>query len=758
MVDKLKGIVNGEDFGRVSKSRCTVKKYLTVKKDAEVPYLKEGWQVERQNSNTVRLSKDKPLYEQFEDKVWCSLAKMGFQEMNEGRDFKIPISEDERVNGKQVDVFAKDEGVALVIECKSAENYTKGNFRKDILEIGGYRGGVVKSIKEHYNEDLKIGWVFATKNYSWNDTDIALAKEKNISVLKDEELDYYKVLSDQLGTAAKYQLLAKVFSGTHIPSYEVKVPAIRGNLGGNRFYAFAIEPARLLPIAFVAHRMNPSKETSLVYQRILKKNRLKSIREYLDNEHGFFPNSIVINFQNQGGKDALRFDKSGNEANDTDATPGYLYLPGKYKSAFVIDGQHRLYGFSGTKAASNTTIPVIAFENLDAYKQADMFVDINSKQVKVPKNLLGDLYADLLWESKYEKEKMLALISKTVLQLNEDRESPLFNKVKSSSESGKLKPITITTLTESIRKSNLFGQVENGPNILIPGPLYAKKAPLMENSLERATKILMSYFRLFENGVPDNWKLGDGEGGYLCTNNGLAALILVLKEIIREIGKEHKIDAINLATSELIDEIARYSGPLVKYFANLDPTIYRTYRKQFGSQGQRNSSLGMMEAINKEFPNFEPSGLSKYIEEKNSSFNVDSVRLVQQIQLMVRDDVISELKKNFGETGEKWFYDPIPQEVRIDIANRQQTDPEHGDKLQYFDLVHYEKIISANWDLFKDRYGFKELGNSKVKQLSWYDTLVKLRNRISHPERPKASKEEYEFLKSTYDRLKNSIT
>lgn len=45
---------------------------------------------------------------------------------------------------------------------------------------------------------------------------------------------------------------------------------------------------------------------------------------------------------------------------------GWLHLPSTYKSAWIIDGQHRLYGFSDLDDKYlDSTLFVIAFERLD---------------------------------------------------------------------------------------------------------------------------------------------------------------------------------------------------------------------------------------------------------------------------------------------------------------------------------------------------------------------------------------------------------
>src|SRR4029079_11504270 len=110
----------------------------------------------------------------------------------------------------------------------------------------------------------------------------------------------------------------------------------------------------------------------------------RAIRAYIEGG-GVFPTNIVVNFRTK-----RRFDLSADRSQG-DFAFGTLYLPNTFKSAWVIDGQHRLYGFAGTSRESSTQLPVLAFERLAPQDEARLFVDINNKQVKVPWNLLVDL-------------------------------------------------------------------------------------------------------------------------------------------------------------------------------------------------------------------------------------------------------------------------------------------------------------------------------------------------------------------------------
>ena len=147
----------------------------------------------------------------------------------------------------------------------------------------------------------------------------------------------------------------------------------------------------MLKLAYISHRAKIDSSAIGTYQRLLKKKRLRDISEHINETGGVFPTNVVVNFRNSRG---LRFDPSGPSGDDPTVL-GTLHLPNRYKCAWVIDGQHRLYGFSLSDWADRGRIPVLAFENLTPTEEIRMFVEINSKQVKVPRSLLVELEPEM---------------------------------------------------------------------------------------------------------------------------------------------------------------------------------------------------------------------------------------------------------------------------------------------------------------------------------------------------------------------------
>ncbi len=295
---------------------------------------------------------------------------------------------------QQIDVFAADDEVVLVIECKSTATIQAGQFKKEVEAISGQRGGVIKRLKEEY-PNHKIKFILATNNYTLTKAVRDRVREEDIFHISKDTVEYFLTLADHLGAAAKYQLLGALFAGQKIPNIEPTVAAIRGSMGGHTYYSFSIEPTRLLKMAYVLHRNQANSELMPTYQRLIKKSRLKKVAGFVE-DGGFFPNSVILNVETKKQKGDLQFDPAPKSTGASKI--GILHLPQTYRAAYVIDGQHRLYGYANSERAATDLIPAVAFVDLDRSEQVRLFMQINENQQAVPKNLQNTLNADLLWD------------------------------------------------------------------------------------------------------------------------------------------------------------------------------------------------------------------------------------------------------------------------------------------------------------------------------------------------------------------------
>ena len=389
-------------------------------------YEANGWKICKQYKTTVKMQKQKPLDMAFEDDVWTLFARMGFLFLNKDRNFRLPYSDNEKLT-QQIDVFVADEETILIIECKAAENPKQSYFKEAIEAIGGKKEGLITTIQQLFpGTKYKIKFIFATKNYYLSEQDSARLDNYGIIHFDEEVLKYYQELTKHLGTSAKYQLLGSIFEGQTIPELDNRIPAIKGKMGGYTYYSFSIEPEKLLKIGYVLHRNKANRKLMPTYQRLIKKSRLKSVQDFVDNG-GFFPNSIIINIDTNGK--SIRFDNAGNQIEGSISRIGILHLPKKYRSAYIIDGQHRLYGYANSPYKATNCIPVVAFINLERTQQVKLFMQINENQKAVPKNLRNTLNSDLLWNSEDRNEQIKALKLQIALSLGEELQSPLYDRI-----------------------------------------------------------------------------------------------------------------------------------------------------------------------------------------------------------------------------------------------------------------------------------------------------------------------------------------
>ena len=536
----------------------------------------DGWRTVRKNAKSTRMDKAKPADEQFEDEVWGILAQMGFKEMSRGRQFTIAV--EDGLPPRQIDVFAKDDETVVIVECTRCDTPRKKGMAHLIEKIRAIRENLLKSVRKTYGKEarLKVKYVIATRNISWSDVDLAKCEAAQITVIADGELDYYAALVQYLKHAARYQFLGHMFGGQKIDGLARKVFATRGKMGGETFYTFLIRPDELMKIAYVGHKASRNIENLETYQRMLQPTRLKKIAKYI-NGGGKFPTNIVVNLKT-GKKTELRFDakeRYGEEA------LGVLYLPPNYASAWIIDGQHRLYGYAYARGEEHfnqdaTVLPVLAYENLPANEEMNLFIDINSKQVKVSTGLLVELYADLHWRSPDPEEAFQALLSRIASRLNSESTSPLHDRmVVTGKKKTQDRCLTQTSIRDGLRLAKLLGTFSKGA--IVPGPLSTAKADDYDANLKKGLSVLSECLRMFATELTNHWKLGDGLGGYLCTNNGIRALFHVIKDIADHIRQKDGTDLYLFNADETFAEIKPFLQVLIDYFKGASAQEIKAY-------------------------------------------------------------------------------------------------------------------------------------------------------------------------------------
>lgn len=157
--------------------------------------------------------------------------------------------------------------------------------------------------------------------------------------------------------------------------------------GSKQFYSATIPTDILARCCYVTSR---DEDPVAGFQRVLDKKRAQDIANYIDEEHGTIPGSIILSAQPDaqlrliGGGKTIEFNFSS-------------------KAFLVLDGQHRIYGFSLAESAFR--VPVVIYSELTPTEEARLFIDINTKQRQVPNELLLDIKR--LAQRESEKDQIL---------------------------------------------------------------------------------------------------------------------------------------------------------------------------------------------------------------------------------------------------------------------------------------------------------------------------------------------------------------
>lgn|SRR5574337_706992 len=355
----------------------------TVKKADIEAALGDGWQIRKKNRRSVSLERPKKRAALLESRVWTLLHRMGFSHLSGEGGASLTVTPDDKDSPiTQLDVVAIDDEVALCLECKSFEAPKKEpRFAEKLGKLALSRRRFAESTAKAVPQRKKrhVGMAMFTWDMILTDGDRKRADEEHVTVFDEHDLRYFEALVRHLGSAARYQFLSELFPGKQISGLEIRVPALRAKVGDLTCYTFSLRPDYLLKIAYVAHRSKAKAIDIDAYQRMISRARLTQIGKYID-ENGVFPTNIVINVEN---KHHLTFDRGKQEGDDAGALFGWLKIFPCYGAAWIIDGQHRLFAYSGHARAATSFLNVVAFEGLSASKQAQLFVDINSEQRRV---------------------------------------------------------------------------------------------------------------------------------------------------------------------------------------------------------------------------------------------------------------------------------------------------------------------------------------------------------------------------------------
>ena len=752
-------LVCEKDLNSVKRDRRKQFDSLKIKADDLPKYVDEGWEKSKEykNAKFIGITREKSIQVQFENKIWLLFASMGFSTMNADREFYMSYDFHDESLVHQVDVLAVDDETIIMIECHAADEMTDRSFMTEIREFSNRIAGLRKeALKKFPNRKSKFIW--ATHNYIVQKKELIALDKVGITYFNDSAVEYYLDLSKHLGSCSRYQLLGSLFANQEIKNMDNRIPAIQGKMGGYTYYSFSIEPEKLLKVGYVLHRNEANQNMMPTYQRIIKKTRLTSVRNFINNG-GYFPNSIIISIDT-GGK-GLVFDQSATKVDGAISKLGILHIPKRYRTAYIIDGQHRLY-------ASTNTIPVVAFVDLDRTEQIKLFMDINENQKAVPKSLRVTLNADMLWESKDMNERRQALRSKIAQMLGEEPTSPLRSRVLvGEAELTPGRCITIEAIQAALKKCNFFNVYNKKGELISQGTFDLDDN---QESCDLFYPFIEHCFKYIRENCLEEWNKGDKEDGMLTINRGIHGVIRVIDDVVNMLVEKEMINPKTQDLEDMFGLITYYLKPLTTYINYLDVEQRKEIKKVFGGGGDVRFWRAYQKAIADARSDFKPEGVDEYWLNEAKTFNETTRIMIGEIENKIKTIIADNLQDYFGDA---WLVKGLPKNIytkakknaddRMYDLKMNDVDTEEVEVWDFVTLADCQSIAlnGKNWSTFFEdllvRPEEMKIAGGKEAKTQWILRLSAIRNKLTK-DSYSVPVDEYSYVKSIHDWIMEMLT
>jgi DNA sulfur modification protein DndB len=771
-IDSIKGklVTDASLLGKLYKAKKS--KYLMMNVDHNMVdnYIKDGWEEYRTPLKTkTPIRKLKPFARQFEDDVWCQFYELGYRCLNYDDQFILPFGKDPKET-KQIDVVAINDDTIFLIECKSSAESKNAPTCKDEFDLIGLRlDGFTKAMQQIFGRNVRVKYIYATRNLRIDPErkDYERLITSKAFLYNNNTYNYINSLIKNYKKAAMYQFLGLIFKNELINSDRLEIPAVKGSMGGKKYYMFSIEPTLLLKMGFILHRTKVNESEFPTYQRLLIPSRLNGITKFIDNG-GFFPNSIIVNFSST--KHRIQFE-AASKTTDTSSCFGTLKIPNSYGIAYIIDGQHRVYGYANSLYNESNTIPVVAFDGLDTAKQLEIFMEINENQKAVSPSLRLDLEEDLFWGSDRADSRLKALRSSVIKDLANSQSSPLFEKISVGEDKAYL---SFKPFSTALSSSGLFPSAA-GNKYKVDGmnsSLYDISNLNHNDEMEKAKKRIVRLISLCYTFVEENYPaLFKDESSFIISNRGTFAFINVVGSLNAHLSNQGVLN-MSSTSEQRVEEMKKYLITLLDYLNTISDEEKESQFKLLGSSADTKWLRFFQSIINKKLEDYNPVELADWNERQNDELQSNGRDFGIKIEKRIKSIVLSKIKELYRDNWELEI-NSIKRacqeraEQEMERAYKEGLGKTTIDWTEMFLINDYKAIIDKYWTKSpenKERYpkfrtfeqdfaiDIGEKFNSKNDKLKWMSHFNSYRNLWAHEgtKEQRLNKAEVEFLEKIH--------
>ncbi len=734
------------------------KKIKTKKYNVELER-NAGWVEIKVTKTQVVLRKYDKEPTLYEKRLWQLFYKMGFIYLNKIDKSKFCYGKNEECK-LNFSVFGrdKDKYSFIFLDCFTFEN--RDQLDKKLRCMQNEFGHICDHLNELL-EDNKIvyKYIIAIKDFELSEIQERVIKENNFTVLTEIDVEYFENLHLNLEDAAYFQFCGKLFEGMTIPKINTKIPAIRGRMGGHWYYAFSIDPQILLRLSFVLHKTKAHEHAMPTYQRLVKRSRLVKIKDFL-NKGGFFPNSIVLNLDEE-----CVFEKQGFE-DDYDTEIGYLNIPQKYRVAYIIDGQHRLMGYAGCTRGFQQ-IPVVAFEKLEKPTQVRLFMEMNENQKAVPKDLRNTLNKDLLSASTVLSERLHGLRLEIAYAFVDDENSPLKGHVGDGVDKGVF-TLESLQLALSYCASLYFGTInKRNESLEVPGIFFRSNTDeCFSQARDAMKKFLFNCLNALLEALKDAEALIDNEikgKNVFIRNIAISGYLRFVADIVKY--KEYTIlqdiqEGDLVANPDKVFDIVRpYLQIVFDFMRVCESEEKERLRLRTGTAAPLQYQRTFQRELHFVCEDFNPSGLENWISKNSSEVVEEALDIIKQLKEVIKQEFKNRFSDKIGVLD--WVEDSLPDGVNRSCYDRKiefnkyATTEQNRDK-SLWDFVQDEDYFMiachpTNDPLIKEDFTFPGMKKSsaKNKRYDWMKKIIEIEKECkgNHSCEPK----DLETLRELYD-------
>ena len=569
-----------------------------------------------------RISKNEdpntPDSEKFENDVWLFFKNFDSKIKVINRKFntsKILYGNNE---SQQIDVLAFSESLAFICEVT-----TQRDVSEKLNDMIGWKQRLIDNDFEnhiHPEPHLVLGdkeciWLLFSK-YDTTETMRTRAAAYGIKILIGDDVSYMKQVIKSYGnkkSLAFVPFLSNVLDLQVRVGDDVEVPAIRYKHQNNTFsYSFICHPDFLLDRCTVIHRRSERKMDKS-YQRFVDTTKIGKVTRFVQNNPQFANNVILSSLSLDAFTDDFTKTSEQPEVNPTgnSAHPpelGILKLPNFFGDMSVIDGQHRLFGYSGSGKEKNHFINCLLFDkSLTRKDQQLLFKNINENQKALTSNHIWELNEDTL-EVGHKKQVISKFFNKFLNE--EELNFSLFGKVKMGNtihKRGKGEPsLSYTNLGNTMSTYKKEGR-EQDPALFEFLMNLFHTAPDQNAKFFRIAELINGFLSIFIEECEDDWKVNSQ--GIILTGSTFQALLWIFREIIHEWDSNGTLPEKLRNLNNINEDFNVYLKPLCDFINEFETPNQKTeWKKQsLGSGGPKVAANLLVKEIhsrNPELSNF----------------------------------------------------------------------------------------------------------------------------------------------------------